>query len=78
MNAVVSESDICKILKKDRPQLFQNKYILILAEDYWSLMDWDGQDHNVKKSILSISNMIFSSNEKTRQCIIKEFSGRVR
>ena len=74
MNAVVSESDICKILKKDRPQLFQNKYILILAEDYWSLMDWDGQDHNVKKSILSISNMIFSSNEKTRQwALSKDF-----
>ena len=74
MNAVVSGSDICKILKKDRPQLFQNKYILILAEDYWNLMDWDGQDHNVKKSILSISNMIFSSNEKTRQwALSKDF-----
>ncbi len=67
MNAVVSESDICKILKKDRPQLFQNKYILVLAEEYWDLVDWDGQDHNVRKNILSISDMIFSSNEKTRQ-----------
>lgn len=67
MNAVVSGSDICKILKKDRPQLFQNKYILVLAEEYWDLVDWDGQDHNVRKNILSISDMIFSSNEKTRQ-----------
>jgi ABC-type lipoprotein export system ATPase subunit len=74
MNAVVSESDICKIIKKDRPQLFQNKYILVLAEEYWDSVEWDGQDHNVRKNILSISDMIFSSNEKTRQwALSKDF-----
>ena len=80
MNAVVSIEDICEILKKDKPLLFQNKYILVLAEEYWSLVDWDGQDHNVKKTILSISDMIFSSNESTRQWALskefrEEFSG---
>lgn len=67
MNATVSEVDICKILKNDRPQLFQNQYVLVLAEEYWDLMDWDGQDHGVKKHLLSVSDMIFSSNKSTRQ-----------
>lgn len=45
---------------------FKNKYVIVLAEEGLSLMDWDGQDHNIRKTLLQKSNAIFSSNKKTR------------
>lgn len=66
-NAVVKLDQIEQILKKDKPKLFENKYIMVFAEEYTSLIDWDSQDHNTKKVILAVSDMIFSSNDNTRK-----------
>lgn len=65
MNAVVQINQIDEILKKDNPTLFKDNYIMILAEEYMGLIDWNGQDHNVRKTVTSVSDIIFSSNDKT-------------
>src|SRR5690606_19663556 len=80
MNAAVSPENICNILFKERPHLFKNKFVLVLSEECFDLISWDSQDHQTKKNILSVSNMIFSSNDKTRQWALspefaEEFGG---
>jgi len=80
MNAAVNPENICNILFKERPHLFKNKFVLVLAEECFDLISWDSQDHQTKKNILSVSNMIFSSNDKTRQWALspefaEEFGG---
>jgi len=65
MTAVVRHSDISDILESKR-KIFKNKYMVILAEEYLSLIDWDSQDHNIRKVLLQKSAAIFSGNPKTR------------
>lgn len=71
MNAVVNHEEISEILTGD--SRFKGKYVLIFPEELSNLIDWDGQDHHVRKSILQKSDMVFSSNPRTVQwCLGKD------
>lgn len=63
-NVVVSLDDIIEILRGKR--IFEGKYILVLAEPEWSLIDWEGRDHTTRKNLLIKSDCIFSPNSSTR------------
>ena len=71
MNATVSVDEIKRKLEEDGR--FAGKYLLILADEDLSLMDWDGQDHATRKQLLQMSHGVLSSNEKTRQFCLGEF-----
>lgn len=62
VNAVVQAHQIKELLDNK----FRGKYLLVLAEENTSLMDWDGQDHATRKQLIQMSHAFFSSNEKTR------------
>lgn len=63
MQTVVNHEDITKCLKDKR---FKGKYLLVFPEELSNLIDWDGQDHHTRKGLLQKSDMVFSSNERTR------------
>ncbi|MBV6518791.1 MAG: hypothetical protein DCC43_01835 [Candidatus Brocadia sp.] len=63
MQTVVSHEDITDRLKDSR---FKGKYIIVFPEELSNLIGWDGQDHHIRKGLLQKSDMVFSSNEKTR------------
>lgn len=65
MNTVVNHEEITQILSNSSK--FKGKYILVFPEELFYLIDWDGQDHNIRKGILQKSDMVFSSNAKTAQ-----------
>lgn len=68
MNVVVSHEEITKLLTDE--SRFKGKYILVFPEELFHLIDWDGQDHHIRKGILQKSDMVFSSNPKTsRWCL---------
>lgn len=68
MNVVVSHEEITSLLTGE--SRFKGKYILIFPEELFHLIDWDGQDHHIRKGILQKSDMVFSSNPKTsRWCL---------
>lgn len=78
-SAVVNLEEIVKTLKNS--YIFQDKYVLVCAQDYMENIDWNGQDHNVRKIIVSCSHMIFSSNKGTRELALddeyeKEFKSK--
>jgi hypothetical protein len=62
-NLVISMDEIMLALNK---RCFDGKYILVLAEPEWALLEWDGRDHTTRKNLLAKSNCIFSSNVNTR------------
>jgi len=64
-NITVSLDEMIEILKKKR-SLFKGKYLLVLAEEGWDSINWAGQDHLTRKTILVQSHAIFSSNPNTR------------
>ncbi|MBC8527672.1 MAG: hypothetical protein H8D22_12615 [Candidatus Cloacimonetes bacterium] len=71
MQAVVNHEDITKILAND--SRFRGKYVVVLPEEGWYLIDWDGQDHHTRKTLLQSASMVFSSNHKTCSwCLGKE------
>jgi len=71
VQAVVGHDEITNILTSD--SRFKGKYVVVLPQDGWSLIDWDGQDHLTRKILLQKSGMVFSSNRKTRLwCLGKE------
>lgn len=63
--AVVDHEDITKILSGD--SRFRGKYIIVFPEELFCLIDWNGQDHHIRKGVLQKSDMVFSSNPKTRE-----------
>lgn len=65
MNAVVNHEDITAKLE-EKPSIFKNKYLIIFVEEHANLVDWDSQDHNIRKILLQKSDCIFSGNPKTR------------
>lgn len=69
-NAVVALNEIVDKLKNS--SIFKDKYLLIYAEDYMENIDWNGQDHAIRKIIVSSSHMIFSSNNKTREIALDD------
>lgn len=64
MNAKVKLDEIKKRLSEDGR--FSGKYLLVLAEENLSLLDWDGQYHATRKQLLQMSHVVFSSNTGTR------------
>ena len=65
MNVFVSLDEIRKILF-EKVTVFEGKYLLVLADEYWSQASWDGQDHLIRKTLLRKSNAIFGANPRTR------------
>jgi len=64
-NVTVSLDEIIKVLK-NKESIFAGKYILVLEEEGWDSINWAGQDHLTRKTILVQSHAIFSSNQNTR------------
>jgi hypothetical protein len=51
---------------ENRPSVFKNKYLVILAEEHLSFIKWEGQDHQIRKVLLQGADAIFSGNPETR------------
>lgn len=64
-NVTCSFDKILDVLNK-RKSIFEGKYLLVLPEEGWCLLDWDSQDHLIRKQLYKQSDAIFSSNSKTR------------
>jgi hypothetical protein len=65
-NVTVSLNEISAALK-GKGSLFGGKYLLVLAEEGWADVNWDGQSHLTRKEILYRSHALFSANENTRE-----------
>jgi len=61
--AVVNHEEITDLLCND--SRFKGKYLIVFPEELYNLIDWDGQDHHVRKGILQKSDMVFSSSPNT-------------
>ncbi len=71
MQAVVDHYEITNALTRD--SRFKGKYLVILAADEWDQINWDGQAHHLRKSLLQKCDMVFASNPKTRKwCLGKD------
>jgi len=68
MNAVVNPDDIKEALLSD--MRFKGKYLLVLAEENLSVMDWHGQNHATRKHLIQMSHAVFSSNSNTRDFLL--------
>lgn len=66
MNAVVDHKEISKILF-EKESIFGGKYIFVVADENLSDIDWNSRDHLTRKVLIQKSDMIFSSNKKTRE-----------
>ncbi len=64
-NITISLSQIREILE-GKASIFEGKYLLILPEEGWSDIKWDGQDHLIRKRYYKDSHALFSSNDNTR------------
>jgi hypothetical protein len=64
MNATVDPGKIKEILR-NKEQLFKGKYLIALAEENTSLMDWNNQHHQTRKILLQGADAIFSGNPQT-------------
>jgi len=64
-NISISLEEILSILDR-KGSLFGGKYLLVLPEEAWSSISWDGQGHLVRKNLLIKSDVLFSSNPQTR------------
>ena len=64
-NITVSLDEIIKVLR-NKESIFAGKYLLVLEEEGWDSINWAGQDHLTRKTILVQSHAIFSSNPNTR------------
>jgi ABC-type enterochelin transport system ATPase subunit/predicted nucleic acid-binding Zn-ribbon protein len=66
-NAVVDDSQILEVLNK-KPSIFKDKFLIILpADEDLSRIDWNSRDHNARKVLIQKSDIIFASNENTRE-----------
>lgn len=71
MNVVVRAEQIKECLDSK----FRGQYLLVLADEDLSQMDWNGQDHAVRKHLVQMSHAIFSSNQNTRNfCLGRKHS----
>jgi len=64
LTAIVQSDQIKHLLETDHR--FKGKYLLVLSEQDLSLLDWDGQDHAIRKQLIQMSHALFSSNDKSR------------
>lgn len=63
MNAVVKTEQIKELLDNK----FRGKYLIVLADEDLSDLDWNGQHHGVRKHLVQMSHAVFSSNHRTRE-----------
>ena len=63
MNVVVKTDDIKNILQNR----FSGKFLLILAQQDISLLDWAAQHHGLRKQLVQLSHGLFSSNQGDRE-----------
>ena len=65
-NAVVNDSQIHEVLNK-KPSIFKDKFLIALpADEDLSEINWDSMDHNTRKILIQKSDILFSSNQNTR------------
>ena len=67
--AAISIEAIVECLHRQSDR-FEGQYILVLADESMSKMNWDGQDHATRKQLLQASQMVFTSNAKTREFLL--------
>lgn len=66
-NAVVDDSQILEVLNK-KPSIFKDNFLIILPSDEdLSEIDWNSRYHNARKVLIQKSDILFSSNENTRE-----------
>jgi len=65
MQAVVDHQEITDLLTND--SRFFGKYVIVLSAGDWDKINWDGQAHSLRKLLLQKSDMVFTSNYKTRK-----------
>ncbi|MDD3940124.1 MAG: hypothetical protein PHQ01_00900 [Candidatus Pacebacteria bacterium] len=66
MNAVVDDSQVTSILTS-KESIFGGKYVfVVMADEDLSDIDWNSRDHQTRKVLTQKSDLLFSSNEKTR------------
>jgi energy-coupling factor transporter ATP-binding protein EcfA2 len=63
-NATVTPTKIKQVLT-DKESIFKGQYLIVLPDEHLSLMDWDGQDHLTRKSLLQGADAVFSGNANT-------------
>jgi energy-coupling factor transporter ATP-binding protein EcfA2 len=67
LNAVVDDKQVTKILS-DKSSIFGGKYLfLVMADEDLSAISWNSRDHLTRKALIQKSDVLFSSNAKTRQ-----------
>jgi len=66
-NAVVDDYQILEVLNK-KPSIFKGKFLIVIpADEDLSEIDWNSRDHNFRKVLIQKSDILFSSNENTRE-----------
>jgi len=66
MNAVVDDSQVTGVLTS-KESIFGGKYVfVVMADEDLSAIDWNSRDHQTRKVLTQKSDLLFSSNEKTR------------
>lgn len=68
-NVTVSHEQVTDVLKA-HPATFENKYILVLAEDEVSDLSYDGRGHLTRKTLYKKMDMMFSPSAKTREVLL--------
>jgi ABC-type cobalamin/Fe3+-siderophores transport system ATPase subunit len=61
---VISHEQVTEILTRD--SRFKDKYLLIFPEELLNLIEWGKQDHVIRQGLLQKSDMVFSSNSRTK------------
>lgn len=69
ISASVDLSDIVKILN-DKKNIFYGKYILVLAAENLSRIQWASQGHMIRRQLMSHSHAVFSGNPSDRDFLL--------
>ncbi|OLS20683.1 MAG: hypothetical protein HeimC3_39490 [Candidatus Heimdallarchaeota archaeon LC_3] len=64
MNITVKLDDICKLLETKK-NIFKGKYLLVLVDDGWNNLSWDGQTHLSRKVLYKKSHVMSTGNPST-------------
>lgn len=65
INITVTLEQVKRVLA-DKESIFGGKYMLVLPEEGWCLINWDSQGHLIRKQLLRESHAVFSANSNTR------------
>ena len=71
INTTISLDQIVDTLKS-RGSLFEGKYLLVLVDEDWNKIRWQGQGHIIKSILLEHAHAIFSADEGTRKFALGE------